>query len=232
MNYCVKANRYHPPPPLPLLPLLFPLLFSFTNSLGTDAPYTSFLRSLISSECSGWPIISVKYSLHHIYFYASQNMLTWITDNILNTSVQISHSVLANSLWPHGLQDTRPPYPSPTPATCSNSCPSSRWCHPTISSSVIPSPPALNLSQHQRFLMSQLFAAGGQSIGVSPLASVLSINIQHWFPLGQTGLTSFQSKGLSRVLSNTTVQEHQFFDAQLSLWSNSHIHMTTGKTIA
>ena len=84
MNYCVKANRYHPPPPLPLLPLLFPLLFSFTNSLGTDAPYTSFLRSLISSECSGWPIISVKYSLHHIYFYASQNMLTWITDNILN----------------------------------------------------------------------------------------------------------------------------------------------------
>ena len=111
------------------------------------------------------------------------------------------------------------------PRTCSNSCPSSWWCHPTISSSVIPfssclhSFPALG-----SFLISQFFVSGGQSIGASVSASVLPVNIQDWFPLGLTGWISLQSKGLSRVFSNTTVQQHQFFGTQLSLWSNSHIH--------
>ena len=114
--------------------------------------------------------------------------------------------------------------PSPTPEACSNSCPSSQWCHPIISSSVIPffsCPQSFPASGS--FLMSQFFPSGSQSIGAS--ASVLPMNIQNWFPLGLTGLISLQSKGLSRVFSNTAIQKHQFFSAQLSLWSNSHIHM-------
>ena len=123
-------------------------------------------------------------------------------------------SVMSDSLRPHGLQHTRLPCPSPTHGTCSNSCPSS-WCHPTISSSVVPFSCSQSLSASGSFLMSQLFASGGQSIGAS--ASVLPMNMQDWFPLGLTGLISLQSKGLSRVFSNTTVQKHQFFEAQLSL---------------
>ena len=129
-------------------------------------------------------------------------------------------SVVANSLWPHGLQHVRLPCPSPTPGACSNPCPSSQWCHPTISSSVIPfssclqSFPALG-----SFPMSQFFTSGDQSIGVSALASVLPMNIQDWFTLRLTGLISMLSKGLSRVFSNTTVQKHRFFGAQLSLRS-------------
>ena len=141
------------------------------------------------------------------------------------SSVQFSGSVMSNSLWPHGLQHARLPCPSPTLGTSSNSCPLSQWCHPTISSSVLPfssclqSFPALG-----SFPMSQFFSSGGQSIGVSVLASVLPMNIQDWFPLGWTGWISLQSKGLSRILCNTIVQKHQFFGTQLSLWSNSHIH--------
>ena len=141
----------------------------------------------------------------------------------LYDSVQFSHSVVSNSLRPHGLQHTRLPCPSPTPGACSNSCPSSSWCHPTISSSVVPfclqSFPASG-----SFLMSQFFSSGGQTIGVSASASILPMNIQNWFPLGWTSWISLQSKGLSRVFSSTTVQKHKFFGAQLSLWSNSNIH--------
>ena len=129
-----------------------------------------------------------------------------------------SSSVVSGSLWPHGPQHARPPCPSPTPGVHPNSCPWSRWCHPTISSSVSPSPPAFNLSQHQGlFKWVKFFESGGQSIGVSASASVLPTNIQDWFPLGWTGLISVHSKGLSRVFFNTTVQKHQFFGAQLSL---------------
>ena len=141
------------------------------------------------------------------------------------SSVQFSRSVVSDSLWPHELQHTRPPCPSPTPGVHPDPCPLSRWCHPGISSSVIPfsscpqSFPALG-----SFPMSQLFAWGGQSIGVSASASVLLINTQDWSPLGWTGWISLQSKGLSRVFSNTTAQKHQFFGAQLSSQSNSHIH--------
>ena len=127
-------------------------------------------------------------------------------------------------LQPHELQHARPPCPSPTPRVHPNSCPSSRWCHPTISSSVVHSPPAFNLSVSGSFPMRQFFPSGGQSIRISASASVLPMNIQDWFPLGLTGLISLQSKGLSRVFSNTTVQKHQFFGAQLSSQSNFHIH--------
>ena len=132
--------------------------------------------------------------------------------------VQFSHSVVSNSLWPHGLQYTRLPCLSPTPGVYSNSCPSHRWCHPTISSSVIPFFSCLpSFPASGSFPMSSFFASGGQSIGVSASASVLPMNIQDWFPLGWTGRISLQSKGLSRVFSNTTVQKHQFFGTQLSL---------------
>ena len=141
------------------------------------------------------------------------------------TSIQFSPSVVSDSLRLHGLQHARLPCPSPTPWAYSNSCPSSWWCHPTISSSVIPFSSRLRSSTASAsFPMSQFFASGGHSTGVSASTSVLPIYIQDCFPLESTGLISLQSKGLSRVFSNTTVQKHQFFSAQLSLWSNSHIH--------
>ena len=141
------------------------------------------------------------------------------------SSVQFSRSVMSDSLRPHESQHTRPPCPSPTPRVHSDSHPSSHWCHPAISSSVIhfsscpQSPPASG-----SFPMSQLFTWGGQSIGVSPLASFLPKKSQGWSPSEWTGWISLQSKGLSRVFSNTTVQKHQFFGAQPSSQSNSHIH--------
>ena len=141
------------------------------------------------------------------------------------TSVQFSRSVMSNSFRPHGLQHTRPPCPSPTPGVHPDSCPSSRWCHPTISSSVIPfSSCSQSFSASGSFPMSQLFTSGGQSIEASASAAVLPVNIQGWYPLGWTGWISLMSKGLSRVFSNTTVQKHQFFGAQPSSQSNSHIH--------
>ena len=139
-------------------------------------------------------------------------------------SVQFSHSVVSDSLWPHEPQHTRPPYPSPTPGVYPNSCPSSRWCHPAISSSVVPFSRLQSFPATGSFPVSQLFAWGGQSIGVSTSSSVLPMNTQDWSPLGWTGWISLQSKGLSRVFSKTTVQKHQFFGTQLSSQSNSHIH--------
>ena len=135
----------------------------------------------------------------------------------INSSIQFSCSAMFNSLQPHGLQHAKLPCPSPTPGACSNSRPLSRWCHPTISSSVVPfsscpqSFPASGFCQ-----MSQLFAWGGQSTGVSVSTSILPMNISDWFPLGWTGWVSLQSKGLSGVFCNTTVQKHQFFGAQPS----------------
>ena len=132
---------------------------------------------------------------------------------------------MSNSLWPHELQHARPPCPSPTPGVHPNPCPLSRWCYPTISSSVIAfSSWPQSFPASGSFPISQLFASGGQSIGVSASSSVLPMNTQDWSFLGWTGWISLQSKGLSRVFSNTTVQKHQFFGAQLSSQSNSHIH--------
>ena len=131
---------------------------------------------------------------------------------------KFSRSVVSDSLWPHGLQHARPPCPSSTPGVYSNSCPLSQWCHLTISSSVVPLSSCLqSFPASGSFQMSQFFISGGQSIAVSAVISVLPMNIQNWFPLGWTGWISLQSKGLSRVFSNTTVQKHQFFGAQLSL---------------
>ena len=141
------------------------------------------------------------------------------------SSVQFSRSVVPDSLWPHELQHARPPCPSPTPGVYSNSCPSSPWCHPAISSSVVPfSSCPQSLPASGSFPVSQLFTWGGQSTGVSASVSVLPMNTQDWSPLGWTGWISLQSKGLSRVSPNTIVQKHQFFGAQLSSQSNSHIH--------
>ena len=132
-------------------------------------------------------------------------------------SVQFSHSVVPDCLRPHGLQHARLPCPSPIPGACSNSSPSSQWCHPTISSSVVPFSSCLqSFPTSGSFPMSQLFAWGGQSIGVSASASVLPMNTQDWSPSEWTGWISLQSKGLWRVFSNTTVQKHQFFNVQLS----------------
>ena len=134
----------------------------------------------------------------------------------LMRSVQFSRSIVSNSLWPHESQHARPPCPSPTPGVHSNSRPSSQWCHPAISSSVIPFSSCLqSLPASESFPMSQLFTWGGQSTGVSALASFLPKNIQDW-SLEWTGWISLQSKGLSRVFFNTTVEKHQFFSAQLS----------------
>ena len=140
-------------------------------------------------------------------------------------SVQFSRSVMSDSLRPHESQHARPPCPPPTPGVHWNSCPSSWWCHPTISSSVVPFSSCLqSFPASGSFPMSQFFPTGGQSIGVSASASVLPMNIQDWVPLGWTGWISLQFNRLSRVFSNTTIQKHQFSGAQPSLWSNFHIH--------
>ena len=138
---------------------------------------------------------------------------------------RFSLSVVSDSLWLHESQPARSPCPSPTPGVHSDSRPWSRWCHPAITFSVVPffSCPQSHLASGS-FPISQLFTWGGQSIGVSASASVLPMNTQDWSPLGWTGWISLRSKGLSRVFSNTTVQKHQFFGAQLSSQSNSHIH--------
>ena len=153
-------------------------------------------------------------------------MLNFQYKNIISQcSVQFSRSVVSDSLQPHESQHARPPCPSTTPGVHSNSCPLSRWCHPAISSSVVPfsfCPQSLPASGS--FPMSQLFVWGSQSTGVSALASFFPKNTQDQSPLEWTGWISLQSKGLSRVFSNTTVQKHQFFGAQLSAQSNSHIH--------
>ena len=142
-----------------------------------------------------------------------------------SVSVQFSCSVVSDSLRPHEPQHARPPCPSPTPRVYPNPCPLSRWCHPTILSSVIPFSSCLHsFPASGSFPMSQLFATGSQSNEASASASVLPMNIQGWFPFRLTGLISLQCKGLSRVFSNTTVQKHQFFSAKLSFWSNFPIH--------
>ena len=148
-----------------------------------------------------------------------------ISLSIYFSSVQFSHSVVSDSLRPRESQHARPPCPSPTPGVHSNSRPSSQWCHPAISSSVVPySSCPQSLPASGSFVMSQFFTSGGQSIGVSASASVLPMNTQNWSPLGETGWIFLQSKGLSSVFFNTTVQKHQFFSTQLSWQSNSYIH--------
>ena len=152
-------------------------------------------------------------------------VILYFSDKDIKASVQFSHSVMSNSLWPHELQHARPPCPSPIPGVHPNPCPLSQWCHPIISSFVVPfSSCPQSFPASGSFPVSQLFASGDQSIGVSASTSVLPVNPQDWSPSGCTGWIYLQSKGLSRVFSNTTLQKHQFFGNQLSSQSNSHIH--------
>ena len=138
--------------------------------------------------------------------------------------IQFSSVAESFPTLPHGLQHAWIPCPSPTPRASWNSCPSSRWCHPISSSVISFSSHLQSFPASRSFPMCQFFTSGGQRIGVSASASVLPMNIQDWFPLGWTGWISLQFKGRSRVFSNTTVQKHQFFSAQFSLWSNFHLH--------
>ena len=166
--------------------------------------FSSHLQSFPVSE--SFPMRTQRYC----YVYP-------LRENQDSDPIQFSHSVISDSVPPHGLQRTRPPCPKPIPRVYSNSCPFIWWCHPTTSYSAIPSSSCLQFYPASGFFhMSQFFASGGQSIGVSISASVLPMNIQDWFPLGLTGLI-LQSKGLARVCPNTTVQKHQFFGAQVSL---------------
>ena len=161
-------------------------------------------------------------SLHHM-----ANGTRELSAEILSLCLpppQFSCTVISDSSPPQGLQHARPPCPSPTPGVHPDSRPSRQWCHPAISSSVLPfSSRPQSFPASVSFPMSQLFVSGGQSIRASASASVLPMNIQGWFSLGLTGLISLLSKGLSRVFSSTTVWKHQFFGTQPSLWSNSHI---------
>ena len=148
----------------------------------------------------------------------TSNWKNQLIKNKKDLSAQLSRSVMSNCLWPHESQHTRPPCPSPIARVYPNSCALSRWCHPTISFSVVPFSSCLQSFPASRsFQISQFFALGGQSIGVSASTSDLPMNTWDWSPLGWTGWISLQSKGLSRVFSNTTVQKHQFLGAQLSL---------------
>ena len=155
---------------------------------------------------------------------SSKNLSTLtVTQLTYNSYCCCSVATLCLTLWPHGLQDVRLPCPSLSPRVCSHSYPLSQWCYPTISSSVVPfSSCPQSFPASGSFPVSHLFALGGQNIGASASSSVIPMNTQGWFPLGLTSLIPLQSKGLSRVFSNTTVQKHQFFSAQSSLWSSPH----------
>ena len=179
----------------------------------------------ISKLCSinlSWILMSISLlRVHLIIIMKSPSLI-----QLVFSSVQFSWSVGSDSLWQrYGPQHPRPPCPSPTPRVYPNSCSLSRWWHPAILSSVGPfSSCPQSFPASGSFEMSQLFISGGQSTGVSASTSVLPVNTQDWSPLGCISWISLQSKGLSRVFSNTTVQKHQFFSAQLSLQFNSHIH--------
>ena len=199
--------------------------------LQRDNTTTSFIAAITILRFGGRLYFSFDVDILVLsYSVANCNPVTiYWCDNYYNLknmdSVQFSCSIMSDSLRPHESQHARPPCPSQTPGVYSNSCPLSRLCHTAISSSVVPfSSRPQSFPASGSFPTSQLFASGGQSIGVSASASVLPMNTQDWYPSGWTGWISLQSKGLSRIFSNTTVQKHQFFGAQLSSQSNSHIH--------
>ena len=180
----------------------------------TDSPKVILLVS------SGITILIGSFGLQRCIFL----QLHQVVRKVQFSSIQFSRSVMSNSLQPHESQHARPPCPSPTPGVHLDSRPSGQWCHPAISSSVVPFSCPQSLSASECFPMSQHFAWGGQSTGVSASASFLPKNTQGWSPSEWTGWISLKSKGLSRVFANTTVQKHQFFGTRLSSQSNSHIH--------
>ena len=210
-NSCPSSQWCHP--------TISSSVILFSSSLQSSSASASF--QMTQFFASGDQSIGVSASASVLWFQPIPMHWWWkykpaecLTDV---SSVQFSHSVVSNSLWPLKLHG-RLSCPSPTPGACSNLCPSSWWCHPTISSSVVSFSSCLqSFPASGSFPMSQFIASGGQSVGVSASTSVLPMNIQDWYPLGWTGWISLQSKELSRVFSNTTVQKHQFFGAQLSL---------------
>ena len=174
-------------------------------------------------------LIKITFLYSCLWSECRQNLvmafLFWCAILRTKSSANFISSFVSDSLWPHESQQARPPCPSPTPRVYPNSCPSSQWCHPALSSTVIPfSSCPQSFPTSGSFPMSQLFTWGGQSIGAAASTSVIPMNNQDWYPLGWTGWISLQSKGLSRVFSNITVQKHQFFGTQLSSQSKSHIH--------
>ena len=178
-----------------------------------------------SSQSWNLTCISSKSESHCLHWFRAVSSQILLPGPKVSLSVQFSHSILSSSLQPHESQHARPPCPSPTPRVYSDSCPLSQWCHPAISFFVVPfSSCPQSLPASGTFPMSQLFTWGGQSTGVSALASFLPKKSQGWFPSEWTSWISLQSKGLSRVFSNTTVQKHQFFGTQPSSQFNSHIH--------
>ena len=196
-------------------------LCSVSDSPRAEFGNTDCLSLLNQLPTSLW----VKFSTDISKIHSAPFFQIDIDPSKLLPSVQFSRSVVSDSLRPHGLQHSRPPCPSPTPGVHTNPCPLSQWCHPTISSSVIPFSSHLqSFSASGSLQMSQFLPSGGQSIGVSASTSVIPMNTQVWSPLGWAGWISLQSKGLSRVFSNTTVQKHQFFGAQPSSQSNSPMH--------
>ena len=180
------------------------------------------MNNLIFQKIKWYGLNCVPFSPNLLDSYAKA-----LTSNVIvyeDKTFQFSHSVISDSLQPHGLQHVRPPCPSPTPRVYSDSHLLRWWCHSTISSSVIPFSSCLkSFPGSGSFQMSQFFTLDSQSIGISASASVLPKNTQDWSPLEWTGWISLQSKGLSRVFSNTTVQKHQFYGVQLSSQSNFHI---------
>ena len=197
--------------------------------------YLTYKCALCYTSPQSTSMFSVYTSMHiHTYIYEHKHIvivkeigfvllmatLTIKVKVLISLLSSFSHSVVSDTLWPHGLQHAPLPCPLSSPRICSNSCPLSQWCHLIILCSVIPFSCVQSFPKPQSFLMSWLFVSGGQNIGAS--ASVLPMNIQDWSPLGLTRLISLKFKGLSRVFSNTTVQKQQFFGARPSLWPNSH----------
>ena len=219
-SVCMTVSRYIHVSASGTISLLFMAnipLYIYTTSLSIPVLFSSGGQS-IGASASAWVLpmnIQVWLPL------GLTGLISLLSKGVFSSTTVEKHS----SFSTHGLQHARLPCPSPTSRACLNSCASSQWCPPTISSSVIPfSSCVQSFPASGPFIMSQFFTSDGQGIGASASVSVLPINIQDWFPLGLPGWISFQSKGLSRVFSHTTVQKHQFFDAWLSLWSNSHIH--------
>ena len=215
------------------LPTRWLKYWSFSFSVSPSNEYSG----LISFRIDWFDLLTVQWTLRRLLQHQSSKVsilrcsaffMIQLSHPYITTGktipVQFSHSVVSYSFWPRELQHSRPPCPSPTPGVHPNPYPSSWWCHPTILSSVIPFSFPQSFPASGSFQMSQLFASGGQNIGVTTLTSILPMNSQDWSLSGWTGWISLQSKGLSRVFSNTTVQKHQFFSAQLSSQSDSHIH--------
>ena len=211
-------------------------LYTMTHNFCDFFPCWPVYVSCVFGRSNGWKswsmlscpsCLNVEFDWYQVqyWFWLISNSTFMIKNTKPIPNCQFSCSIMSNSLQSHGLQHTRLSCPSTTPWACSSSCPLSRWCHPAISSSAIPfSSCPQSFPASGSFPMSQFFASGGQSIGLSASTSVLPMNSQDWSPLGWTGWISLQSKGLSRVFCNTTVQKHQFFSTQLSFYSNSHIH--------